>query len=93
MRSRYTAYVRRDRDYLLRTWDEADRPADLALDSVTWLGLEVLAVSGGGASDTRGTVTFAAHYEDASGAGTLRETSRFEHRDGEWVYVDGDVTD
>ncbi len=84
--------MRRDLAYLLRTWDEADRPADLALDGVTWLGLEVLAVSGGGTDDARGTVTFAAHYEDGSGAGTMRETSRFERRDGAWVYVNGDVS-
>lgn len=92
MRSRYTAYVRRDLAYLLRTWDEADRPAQLDLDSVTWLGLEVLSVTDGGVDDARGTVAFAAHYEDASGAGTMHETSRFERRDGAWVYVDGDMT-
>jgi SEC-C motif-containing protein len=34
-------------------------------------------------------VEFEARFEGPGGAGSLRETSRFERRAGRWVYVDG----
>lgn len=92
MRSRYTAYVRRDEAYLLRTWKASRRPKSLDLDATIWLGLEVLSTDAGGADDTRGIVEFVAHYEDASGAvDALRERSRFARIAGAWVYVDGET--
>lgn len=92
MRSRYTAFVRRDEGYLLRTWAAATRPAHVETGGVTWLGLEVLDVKGGQAADATGTVTFVAHHDDGSGPRALREVSRFEREGGRWVYVDGDHT-
>lgn len=92
MRSRYTAYVRHDQGYLLSTWHRSTRPAAIEGDT-DWRGLEVLATEAGGEGDAVGTVTFVAHY--ATGAistGTMRETSRFVHEDGMWLYVDGDVS-
>lgn len=93
MRSRYTAYVRRDNRYLLRTWHPRTRPATLDLDRGEWRGLEVLAVEGGGPGDDAGTVAFAAHYATGVIAmGTMRETSRFVREGGRWLYLDGDVS-
>ncbi len=93
MRSRYTAYVRRDEAYLLRTWHPTTRPASLDLDGPTWLGLDVLATAAGGIGATTGEVTFVAHYEDDDGVPTaLRETSRFVKDGDAWLYVDGEVT-
>jgi SEC-C motif-containing protein len=90
MRSRYTAYVRRDETHLLRTWEASHRPESLNLDDPLWLGLEVLATQAGGAGDARGIVEFVAHYEDATGAvDAVRERSRFARQAGEWMYVDG----
>jgi len=44
MRSRYTAYLLEDLEYLNATWHPDFRPLELALDAdVRWLGLEVLA--------------------------------------------------
>lgn len=92
MRSRYTAYVRRDASYLLRTWHPRTRPERLDVDGVAWRGLEILATSKGKAADASGTVTFVAHYAGEAGQpATMRETSRFETMAGVWVYVDGDV--
>lgn len=92
MRSRYTAYVRRDQDYLLRTWHPRTRPGDLDVDGGTWRGLEIVATTEGQAADASGTVAFAAHFVSETGqTATMRETSRFERLDGTWVYVDGDV--
>ena len=92
MRSRYTAFVRRDAGYLQRTWHPRTCPATLDLDEVEWRGLEVLGVEGGGPGDDAGVVSFVAHH--ATGVvsmGALRETSRFVREDGRWLYVDGDV--
>ncbi|MFB0615252.1 YchJ family protein [Streptomyces sp. AGS-58] len=90
MRSRYSAFVRGDNDYLLRTWHPRTRPERLDLDPRTrWTGLEVLGSTGGSAFHTTGTVTFRASYR----GGSLLERSRFERVDGAWVYVDGDFPD
>ena len=92
MRSRYTAYVRRDEAYLLRTWEASRRPSSIDLDDTVWLGLEVLATEAGGEEDAEGIVEFVACYQALMGAvAELRELSRFARNSGAWVYVDGDV--
>lgn len=93
MRSRYTAYVRQGEAYLLRTWHPSTRPESIEVEGITWDGLEVLATHAGSPADASGTVSFVAHFRDASGnQGVLQETSRFEKADQKWLYVDGDVT-
>lgn len=93
MRSRYSAFARGDADYLLRSWHASTRPAtlDLADDPTRWLGLKILAHSGGGADDREGTVEFTARYKVGGKAGRLHEASRFVREEGRWVYLDGDV--
>ncbi|PAZ12850.1 hypothetical protein CLM62_28255 [Streptomyces sp. SA15] len=87
MRSRYSAFVKGDAPYLLRTWHPRTRPARLDLDpGVRWTGLEILGTRDGSAFHTTGTVEFRASYR----GGALRERSRFERVDGAWTYVDGD---
>ncbi|MFB6550021.1 YchJ family protein [Streptomyces sp. NPDC056405] len=87
MRSRYSAFVKGDVEYLLRTWHSRTRPARLDLDpAMRWTGLEIVDTADGSAFHTTGTVTFRASYR----GGSLHERSRFERVDGAWVYVDGD---
>jgi SEC-C motif-containing protein len=87
MRSRYTAFVRLERDYLLRTWHPRTRPGSLDLDTgMRWTGLEILDTTDGSAFHGSGTVTFRASFK----GGSLHERSRFERVDGAWVYVDGE---
>lgn len=93
MRSRYTAYVRRDEDYLLGTWHPSTRPPSLELEGVQWRGLDLHSATSGGEDDSTGTVTFTALFEDESGApGAMHESSRFVREAGRWLYVDGDVS-
>jgi SEC-C motif-containing protein len=88
MRSRYSAFVKLNEPYLLRTWHPSTRPAELKLDpGMRWSGLEILETTGGSAFHPTGTVTFRASFE----GGSLHERSRFERADGAWVYVDGDI--
>lgn len=91
MRSRYTAYVRRDSTYLLSTWHPSTAPSAVDADDAVWLGLEVLATEAGGPDDATGSVRFVARYQRPDGAlEELRETSRFVREQGEWLYLDGD---
>ncbi|MEJ7931034.1 YchJ family metal-binding protein [Ramlibacter sp. AN1015] len=92
MRSRYSAFVRGDADYLLSTWHPRTRPAQLTLEpAVKWLGLDVRAHYSGPAG--RAEVEFVARSRGAGGrAVRLHERSRFEQdASGRWLYVDGDM--
>ncbi|MFJ9539424.1 YchJ family protein [Streptomyces sp. NPDC101225] len=90
MRSRYSAFVKLNEPYLLRTWHPSTRPARLDLDpGMRWRGLEILGTADGSAFHSAGTVTFRASFA----GGALHERSRFERVDGAWVYVAGDVLD
>jgi SEC-C motif domain protein len=91
MRSRYTAYVRGLRDYLLATWHPSTRPATMEPDprGLRWLGLEVKRHAAQDADHA--TVAFVARSKLAGRAHRLQETSRFVREGGRWFYVDGDV--
>ena len=93
MRSRYSAYVRGDVDYLRATWHASTRPAADALapePGTRWLCLEVKrAVEHG---DTA-VVEFVARFKvGGKPAVRLHETSRLVREDGRWYYVDGDLS-
>jgi SEC-C motif-containing protein len=91
MRSRYSAFVLDDIDYLLATWHASTRPA--ALDAnpsgLKWLGLEVRRHEAVDADHA--IVEFVARSKLAGRAQRLHETSRFVREGGRWFYVDGDV--
>lgn len=87
MRSRYSAYVLANSDYLLQTWSESTRPSGIDLsDSPAWLGLKVLRHEPAG---DKAVVEFVARYRHARKKGLLHEVSRFECIAGHWFYVDG----
>ena len=88
MRSRYTAYVNNNFDYLLHTWHPTSRPATLTLDApTTWLGLQIKQYQL--QSQNHATVEFVARYRVAGKGHRLHEISRFERVAGQWLYVDG----
>lgn len=90
MRSRYTAFVRQDTDYLLATWHPDTRPAELGGDPYVWHGLEIVATSDGAPADDEGTVEFVARFQLPDGSlDEIREVSRFVRVDGRWLYLDG----
>jgi SEC-C motif-containing protein len=87
MRSRYSAYVVGDADYVLRTWHPRTRPDGLDLGRAPkWQGLTLISSSDGREGDGSGEVEFRADFR----GGSLHERSRFVRRAGRWVYVDGD---
>lgn len=88
MRSRYSAYVRGDADYLRASWHASTRPAELELDTrTTWLGLTVQRVLATGADTAE--VVFLARYRIGGGSAVrMTEHSRFVREDGHWYYLD-----
>ena len=92
MRSRYSAYVLNDFDYLRRSWHAPTRPARLQPDQdIRWTGLTVLACQAGQPGDRSGRVEFIARYEHRGQPGQVHEDSRFVFEQGQWFYVDGDL--
>ena len=90
MRSRYSAFVKQDAAYLLRSWALETRPAGLGdLGGREWLGLTI--EEHGLDGPDAGFVRFTARWREPGGKGALRERSRF-RREGEgWVYVSGEA--
>ena len=91
MRSRYSAFVLGDSDYLLATWHPDRRPPDLELDpGARWLGLDVR--SRQRIDDSHAEVEFVARSRTPGGkAVRLHERSRFVKENARWFYLDGDM--
>lgn len=90
MRSRYTAFVRAQADYLQATWHASTRPDALDFDpGARWLGLEVRGHQATGPDQAE--VEFVARYRVGGRAVRLHERSRFLREAGRWYYVDGDI--
>jgi SEC-C motif-containing protein len=93
MRSRYSAYVMKNVDYLVQTTHPDSRTADLAdsirawMRKVEWLKLHVVATEAGTENDTTGKVEFVAEYLTDTAPGRHHECSAFEKVDGDWYYV------
>ncbi len=95
MRSRYSAFVKGDIDYLHDTL-AADQRKDWSRESTEdwakkseWLGLDIVATEQGGESDDTGVVTFAAHFIRDGKTLSHKEKSLFrrESKDGRWVFA------
>lgn len=94
MRSRYSAYVLADYDYVFRTWHPRTRPVDVApADGVSFTGLQISDIVAGGPEDDLGVVEFTARLRGPDGLAEMHERSRFSRRAGRWMYVDGEIPD
>jgi len=97
MRSRYTAYVLHDIDYIVNTHapetvHSVDRNSVAQWSrKADWQGLEIVSSSGGGFGEDHGMVEFIARYLLNGKPQTHHEKSRFTRVDGTWFYVDGDM--
>ncbi len=90
MRSRYSAYALGKVHWLRATWAPETCPVDLESEPpLQWIGLRIVSTEAGSPADDRGFVTFIARYRIGGRAHRLHERSRFQRRDGRWVYVDG----
>ena len=90
MRSRYSAFVRDDADYVRASWHPDTRPAELTLEGGDqWLGLEIVDAKQDGEA---GQVHFRATHRDGDGFAVLEERSRFVRENDHWFYLDGEHT-
>lgn len=91
MRSRYSAFVLANEEYLLATWHPTKRPNSITFDTnQKWLGLKIVEATSTGA--TTAEVEFIARYRIGGGsAARLHERSRFVKEADRWWYVDGDI--
>ena len=98
MRSRYSAYVLAQVDYLISTHPDgagtrAERRRDLreSCRQTRWHGLTVLDARAGCPGDLEGTVCFEAVFSAGGERHVLRENSLFRRRHGEasgdWLYI------
>ena len=90
MKSRYSAFVQNELNYLLETWHASTRPPSLDGNEagLKWLGLEVRRYAQ--QDDDHATVEFVARSRHHGQASRLHEISRFVREGGRWFYVDGD---
>ncbi|OAI04573.1 zinc chelation protein SecC [Methylomonas methanica] len=91
MRSRFSAYARRDVDYLLDTWDAGKRPMtiDFSKETAQWQKLTIVSTKKGSAQDSKGIVEFKAFYRQDGEDYFMHEISRFVKSDSRWRYLDG----
>jgi SEC-C motif-containing protein len=91
MRSRYSAFVLCNEQYLLTTWHPTKRPASIPFNkNQKWLGLRVVAAKITG--EACAEVEFIARSRVSNAAAVRQhERSRFIREGGVWFYVDGDV--
>lgn len=97
MRSRYTAYVQKNINYLKHTLtkkSQKDFDPEASkewADGVKWKGLEVISTTDGGPSDQKGVVEFIAKFKQKNEAVEHHEVAHFERDEkGDWKFDDGE---
>lgn len=98
MRSRYSAYVVQNIDYIEATHSLEERD-NLSVEETrkwaeesSWLGLDILSVDKGLESDDEGRVEFIARFSQEGMVYEHHELSRFHKVDGKWYYLEGKVS-
>ncbi len=96
MRSRYSAYVKHNADYLITSWHPDCQAEKWRLDIeqsfivTQWLGLNVITTEKG-ENDNEAYVEFSAYFLDQKSQDKqlIHERSRFLRIDQHWYYIDG----
>jgi len=92
MRSRYTAYVLQEADYLLKTWHPSTKPKTIGSAAMSgWYGLHIVRTEAGGKDDDQGVVEFRAKLIRRAKLWRFHEISHFVKEKDRWVYVDGEI--
>jgi len=97
MRSRYSAYVKKELDYLLSSL-HPDHRADYDEKSsrgwaerAQWHGIEILKTTAGGPEDQTGEVEFSVSFTENGVRQEYHELSTFQKEDGRWYFTTGKV--
>jgi SEC-C motif domain protein len=95
MRSRYSAYVKVETDYIFETTHPKHREGyDAAgtkewAESAEWQGLEIISVKDGGADDATGEVEFIARFSEKGEPREHHERALFKREPKGWLFTDG----
>lgn len=89
MRSRYSAFVMQELDYLKDTMtaDFSKQKTKIWLKKIVWKKLTILAVEQGQMQDTAGCVKFKADYTENKEKKSMIEDSYFEKINDKWLYL------
>ncbi|MBU2938130.1 Sec-C motif domain protein [Lacinutrix sp. C3R15] len=93
MRSRYSAFVLANGDYLMATHHASTRPLSEKKEivkwakSVEWIKLEVQETTKGLDNDKEGTVTFSAYFYENGKVDVIHEKSAFIKQNNKWYYL------
>jgi SEC-C motif-containing protein len=93
MRSRYSAFVLGNGNYLMVSHHSSTRRIEERKSivawakSVSWIRLEILDRKKGGANDHKGTVTFNAYFFENGKVDVIHEKSEFVKENGLWMYL------
>jgi SEC-C motif domain protein len=97
MRSRYSAYVKREIDYLgeslLPSGNKDFDPKSTRewAESAEWQDLQITGTTAGGPDDLEGEVEFIATFKQKGQQMKHHELASFKKQDGKWYFVDGKV--
>mgnify|MGYP001242089104 FL=1 len=98
MRSRFSAYVLRIADYIIKTTHPKFREEDFKeniqkwMNQTRWTHLEILDLSKGLAHQEIGEVEFVAEFFLEGQSQILHERSNFVKYKGRWVYTEGKIS-
>jgi len=92
MRSRYSAFVKHEIDYIVDTHHPETRSSvdkdeiEVWAKDSDWKGLEILGTQAGQSGDVEGLVDFVANYEAKGEEVTHKERSLFKKHEGTWYF-------
>lgn len=95
MRSRYSAYVKVEMDYLFETTHPDYRKGydhegtRTWAENAEWHGLEIISSSRGGGEDSLGEVEFIARFSEDGSERAHHELGKFKKLDGKWYFTEG----
>lgn len=95
MRSRYSAYVKVETDYIFETTHPKHRKGyDHAgtkewAENAEWQGLEVISTRNGGPEDATGEVEFIARFLEKGEEKVHHERGMFKKEESRWYFTDG----
>jgi SEC-C motif-containing protein len=97
MRSRYSAFVVFEPEYIFNTHNPKTR-TETSVEDISkwskeseWLGLEIKNTEKGESHDSTGVVEFVASYSVEGKATKHHEVSTFNFIDGSWFFTDGKI--
>lgn len=97
MRSRYSAYVKHELDYLFSSLhpnhraDYDEKSSRAWAERAQWHGIEILNTIDGGPDDLRGEVEFTVSFTEGGVRQEHHELSSFQKEEGQWFFTTGKI--